>query len=282
MKMDMLRLTGAKTVDFPLAGTDGSGPFVCKSAEGLGPPDVTVKMTRTVSERALYQGKTPSFRQVVILVGLQPDWNVGQTPEELRTQLYSLLTPKYGKFVRLEILYQGVVQAYAQGHVSRIVPAFFTKDPAAQITLDCDFAYFLKPAYITQEPPQVTVGGLRGFDVENEGDAPSGFVLDVILRANVGSGLYLTDDDPQGQRIQIEGVTWNSGDRLLIDTRAGTRGIWRGPNGGALVSVLNNMNAFVSDWMQLYGGTNRLILNTTAFDWNAPYKFTHQPAYWGV
>lgn len=282
MKMNMLRFIGAQSVDFPLLGAEESGPFVLKSAEGLGPPEVTVRLARTVLEKAVYQGKSANLRQITILVGLQPNWDVGQTAEELRTTLYSLLTPRYGQMVRAEIVYNGAVQGYAQGHISKLEAAMFTKDPAVQITLDCDYAYFLNPNTIVQEPVQSTVNGIRAFEVVNDGTAPSGFVMGVILRANVGTTLYLSDGDPRGMKLQVDGINWIAGDRFVVDTRPGSRGVWRGPQGGALVSALNNLNGAVSEWVYLYGGNNQLQINTTAFDWDPAYKFSHQPAYWGV
>lgn len=282
MKMDLLRLIGATSVDLPILGADPSGPFVLKSAEGLGPVDVTVRMGRTVLEKALYQGKSPGLRQIIVLVGLQPNWDVGQTAEELRGVLYGLLTPRYGQMVRAEIVHNGVVQAFAQGQVSKLEPALFTKDPAVLITMECDYGYLLGPQTVQQTPVQRTVGGIRAFDVENDGDAPTGFKMGVILRANVGNSLMLSDENPLGQKLQIDGINWVSGDRFVVDTRPGSRGVWRGPGGGALVSALNNMNAAVSEWIHLYGGDNTLLLNTTAFDWDPTFNFSHQPAYWGV
>lgn len=282
MKMSMLRLVGANNVDLPILGADPSGPFVLKGAEGLGPPEITVKMARTVLEKALYQGKSAALRQIIALVGLQPNWDEGQTAEELRKQLYSLLTPRYGQMVRAEILNDGIVQGYAQGQISKMEPAIFTKDPAVQITLDCDYAYLLGPSTVSQQPVQRTVGGIRAFDVVNDGDAPAGFVAGFILRANVGTSLVLKDEDPLGQRLQIDGINWLAGDRFVVDTRAGSRGVYRGAQGAPISTCLSNLNGAVSEWLQLYGGNNTLTLNTTAFDWDPGYNFYHQPAYWGV
>ena len=83
MTMEMIRLIGASSVEFPILGAEASGPFVLKSADGLGPPKVGVRMAKTVLEKAIYLGKSPDLRQIVCLVGLQPNWDVGQTPQEL-------------------------------------------------------------------------------------------------------------------------------------------------------------------------------------------------------
>lgn len=282
MKMNMLRFIGAQTVDLPLLGEAVSGPFVLKGTEGLGPTDITVMFGKTVLDKGLYQGKSAALRQVTALVGLQPNWDTGQTAEELRTILYSLLTPRYGQMVRMEVLYNGVVQAYAEGQIGKMEPALHTKDPAVQIVLECDYPYLLGPDTVAQQPVQRDVGGIRAFDVLNNGTAPAGFQMGLILRANVGTSLILSDEDPRGQKLQIDGLNWVSGDRFVVDTRAGSRGVWRGPGGGALVPVLNNLNGAVSEWIQLYGGDNALQINTAAFDWDPAFNFTHQPAFWGV
>ena len=206
--MNLLRFVGASNVDFPILGADPSGPFVLKSAEGLGPPEITVRMARTVREKAIYQGKSAALRQISVIIGLQPDWNIGQTAEELRSQLYSLLTPRYGKMIRAEIVYNGAVQGFAQGQLSRLEPVLFTKDPAVQIVLDCDYAYFLHPSTVVQEPVQSIVNNIRAFDVVNSGTAPTGFKMGVVLRANVGTSLILSDEDPSGQMIEIDGINW--------------------------------------------------------------------------
>lgn len=282
MKMDKLRFIGASSVDLPLMGATPSGPFVLKGAEGLGPPEISVRMARTVLEKAVYQGKSASLRQIIAVAGLQPNWDIGQTAEELRTQLYSLLSPKNGSMVRAEIISAGVVQGYAQGQLSKFETALFTQDPAVQIVLDCDYPYFLHPTTITQQPAPSLVNGALEFEVANVGTAPSGFRAGFVLGANVGTTLAMSGENPFGPRFQIDGINWVTGDRFVIDTRAGSRGVWRGPAGGALVSVLNNMNAQVSEWLQLHGGNNKLRLGTTAFSWDSAYKFQHQPAYWGV
>lgn len=282
MKMDMLRFIGAQTVDFPLMGADPSGPFVFKSAEGLGPPEIVVRMGRTVLEKAIYQGKSAALRQMVVLVGLQPNWDEGQTAEELRTQLYSLLTPKYGALVQAQVRYGGALQAFAQGHISSLVPALFTKDPAVQITLDCDYPYLLAPNELDLEPVRRTVGGVRVFDVTNAGTAPSGFRAGFVLGADVDDSLVLSDSGAGGQKIQIDGIDWKAGDTFIVDTRPGTRGVWRRNQGAAQLSVLSNLNFPVSQWFGLYSGLNTIKLNVTDFEWDTTIKFIYQPAYWGV
>lgn len=282
MKMNMVRLVGAKNVDFLLSDVDSSRPFVLKSAEGFGPPEITVQMAKTVLERGSYQGRSAALRQIVLLVGLQPDWNRGQTPEELRAILYPLVYPPGDQMVKVQIFHQGAQQAFAQGYISKLELALFTKDPAVQITIDCDSPYFLSPTSVKLAPVPYLKAGQLAFDVPNKGTAPSGFKMGLTLRNYVGSPLILSDTANNGGRIQLDGVSWEAGDRFVVDTRPGSRGVWHGPGGGALKSVLNNINPKTSSWLQLVNDVNVLSINTLAFDWDTDFAFSYQPAYLGV
>ena len=287
MKMDALRISlGGRVVDFPLLGSALPGPFVLKSVEGLGPPEVTVQMSKTVSDKAAYQGKTTALRQIAAVIGLKPNWDEGQTPEQLRTQLYALLTPRYNEMVQVQVMWQGAVQGYAQGQIQRLEAALFSKDPAVLIAINCDHPYFLAKDPIRHEPAlrMNAQGTAAVFDVDNVGTAPSGFRMGLVLGAtNTDSLMLINDGNAFGKSIIISGIAWQAGDRLVIDTRSGSRGIWRGPAGGALVPVIGNLIGGYSEWLQLYYGLNTITVSTTAlFDWDDAYQFEHQPAYWGV
>lgn len=282
MKFTKLRLVGATDVDLPIVGADPSGAFVLKSADGLGPTEVGVSIAETTQEGGLYQGRKAQNRQVVMRVGLQPEWDIGQTPEELRTDLYGLLTPKFGQLVRMEVVdVSDDVLAKAQGHLSKMEVALFSETPEVQITLDCDHPYLLAPVLKYQIPAEVVVADQTILDVVNEGTAPSGFTMGITFTAPTAVAIQIADDDPFGERMDISG-SWAAGDTLIVDTRSGTRGIWKIPSGGSVpASILDNLSG-LSTWLQLHGGLNKIRVNNTSFDWHLVTGFGHTPAYWGV
>jgi hypothetical protein len=130
--------------------------------------------------------------------------------------------------------------------------------------------------------PAETVSGTQTLlDVANSGTAPSGFVMGVTFTAPAASPIQISDENSTGAYISVAG-TWAAGDTLKVDTRGGSRGVWKIPAGGSVpISVLNDLSAG-STWLELHGGVNRLRLNKTAFDWYVPIGFSHTPAYWGV
>lgn len=282
MKMDGLRIVGGGSVDLPLLSSDVPGPFALRSAEGLGPTEVTVRMSRRGQEISAYHGKTSATRQITALVSLMPDWYAGQTPEELRTELYSLMNPRYGQMLRCEIMYEGEVQGYVEGQISKFETALFAKDPAVLIVIDCNYPYILAPESITTAPSTYSVGGIRGFEVYNEGTAPSGFIMGFSLTTTKTGTLILADENPLGQKMHFEGPTWTAGSRIIIDTRPGSRGAWIYTAPETKLSLLPFIKADISQWLQLHYGSNHLTINASGFNWDSEHQFTHHPEYLGV
>lgn len=282
MKFTKLRLVGATTVDLPLFGEDALGPYVLKNSDGLGPPDIVVSIGATQQEGGIYQGKKAANRQAVMLIGLQPEWDIGQTSADLRTELYGLLTPRFGKLIQMEVWNDTTLIAKAEGHFSKFEAAIFSKDPAVQLTLDCTHPYLQSPNLLFQVPNEGVASGKTWFEVQNAGTAPSGFMMSLNITTGFTGALTINDDGgPTGEKLTVTRA-WSAGDKFTLDTRPGSRGVWRTPSGtSAAQSILNDLDGDTSTWLQLYGGLNKLWINNLNFDWVAP-GFGHTPAYWGV
>jgi hypothetical protein len=282
MNWNKLRLVGAASIDLPIFGADPEGPFILKGVDGLGPPERDVKIARTVQEGGYRQGTRTQNRQVVHRVGLQPDWDTGQTSADLRNMMYGLLTPPANQSVKLQVMLGSTILAQTEGDISTFETALFSKDPEVQITLDCDYPYLRKPAITYQIPAKSLVSGKTAVDISNDGTAPAGFWMKIVLQSNHSGSLVISDDTAGGEVLELNGP-WNAGDILTVDTRAGQRGVWRQPAGagsGGNVSILGRMTG-VSRWLQLHGLANRLLINNTAFDFSGN-GFGHTVAYWGV
>lgn len=278
MKWDTLRFVGLNNVDLPVLGMDPSGPFILKGVEGLDPPPVDVKFIRVRGQRAVRQPKEPQPRQIVALVGLQPDWNTGQSSSDLRETLYGLLTPKYGEMMKACVLLDGVVIAEAQGDVSNIDASIFAKDPEVQVTLDCDYAYLTGPSDVYQTPARSEDGGTTSITIENDGTAPAGFSMQIVFATAHSGTLQILEQSAFGARMNIEGP-FAAGEKLLVNTIPGSRTVQLTPAGSNVgTSILNRMSG---DWLMLHGGDNVLRINNIGFTWGLG-PFRHRPAYWGV
>jgi hypothetical protein len=172
------------------------------------------------------------------------------------------------------------VLAQAQGDISRFEAALFSKDPEVQITVDCDYPYFVSPTVQSQIPVKSLVSGKTAIDIENDGTAPAGFWISFTLQSAQAGSLKISDDSANGQTMTINGP-WEAGDTLTLDTRDGQKSVLKTPSGSTVpVSIIGRFTGS-SPWMKLHGGANRLLINNTAFDF-AGAGFQHTPTYWGV
>lgn len=280
MKVNKIRLAAGRNVDLPIVGADPSGPFVLKGADGLGPAEKDIRLAESILEGATFQGMRTHNRQVVLRVGLQPNWDTGQTAAELRDMLYSLLAPRFGRPLRHELFWFDTLQAYAEGYISKMEPAIFTSDPEVNVTIDCTHPYFKAPVDQIQQPVRTLVEGKSSFIVENDGTARTGFWLGITLQSPQTEPLSVSDEAADGEKFEVGG-TWAAGDTLVLNTRAGERSIFKIPSGSTgPVSVLNDITKN-SVWLQLYEGDNQLRVNNTAFDWYS-LGFVHRPEYEGI
>jgi hypothetical protein len=283
MKYTKLRLVGPTNIDLPLRGLDPMGPFVLKSADGLGPTKVDVFIAnRGSAPGGVYQNRRPQLRFVTLEVGLQPSWNVGQTSDDLRDMLYGLLAPENGTFVTLQIMDGDVVLAEAEGHLSGLEPNLFTKDPQVQITLDCTHPYFKAPGFGSVQTPVLTKDSLYTyFTIDNPGTATAGFFMAIKFGAPHSATLQLLETVNMPRFMSIN-YPFATGDVLSIDTRDESRAVSVTPGGsGAAVSILDSLSSG-SPWLQLHGGANQFKINDPSITWSPFLPVVVRPMFLGV
>lgn len=274
MKITKIRAVGPTITDFPLEHAEPEGPYLLKGVDGLNPVDVTLLRNG---------GKATATRQVVLLVGLQPDYNMGQTSEELRTELYGLLTP-HGKSVpELHFMEDASVRAYVQGNVVKMEAGLFSADPEVQITVECigtTRSYLMGPNLMTDEP-SIPGGVPVVVEIDNPGTAPSGFKLSIEFEnaVDLSDGVTITDNIAEGQWMKMN-KAFAAGERLIIDTREGSRGVWSVNAGSSAKIVRLNQFDYDSDWMTFHNGINYLNIDAE-FTWYES-GIQWRPAYQGV
>lgn len=270
MKFTKIRLIGLVPVDLPVVHAKPSDQFTLKDADGLGPPEVDVSIASTLNTGGVYQGRRPQSRQPVFRIGLNPDYRAGQTVGDLRNELYGMLTPGYPDVVQVQIMNDDTIVAVAEGYVKNLTISPFSKDPEAQLTIDCLQPYLEAPDDLYVEP-----GGTKAAPVlTNAGSAPTGFHMELNLTADMPSLVLF--DALNVNKMQFD-YAFKAGDKLAFDTRPGSRGVWLTRD----LLTTNIIYAFSADstWFLLYGGDNTFHTNSQAFTWGDVY---YRPKYWGI
>lgn len=268
MRFTKIRYNGLTVVDFPIIGAKPQDLYICKGVEGLGPPEIQVSLSNTLNAGGFYQGRRALNKQLVALIGLNPNHALGQTSADLRTDLYGLLSPASDDSITVQFVDDEDVVAYIVGYVAKMEINPFTDTPEVQVTTDCDSPYFKAPEELFIEPASKTDP-----EIENVGTAPAGFHMEVLFTAPE-SGWSLTHIS--GRKMEID-YEFLSGDLLTIDTRPGSREI-----SVVRSSVKSNIiYALTEDsvWFMLHGGVNIFSTSSSAFDWGDVF---FQPQFWGI
>ena len=267
MYFTKIRLNGLTVVDLPIVDAKPSDIYILKNAMGLGPPEVDVSIMNTLNAGGFYQGRRPQPREVVLHVGLNPDYGIYQTVSDLRKSLYGMLTPGAIDNVKIELMNQETSLVYTTGYVTKLEIAPFSQTPEVQITFRCLQQYLFAPAYLYLELESTSQPVIT-----NIGTAPAGFHMEVIFSAAV-SEWTLTDSVGKIMRVQYP---FAIGEKLILDTRPGDRGIWK--NAGTVTNIIYALSAD-STWHMLHGGDNIFTTSSPGFTWGDVY---YLPQYWGI
>lgn len=257
---------------FPLDDGTFTAPYVVRKIDGLDPPPVTVFVGDSLYEGGYDQGSRPSNREIVIMLGLQPNYGIGETPSDLRDALYSLLTPKLNYLVTFALLDDNDnVVATTAGRIKAFDAALFEKDGVIQITLPCLSPYFTKDLYEHPSPGTMLKNPIT---IDNTGNAPTGFDLTLTLTAAMSS-FSLTNGNAS-EKILIT-YSFTIADEIHINTRAGSRTLTV-KRAGVTSSLLPYLSTD-SSYIQLHGGSNTLTPSSSSFNINA---LSYYPRFWGA
>lgn len=265
MKFTKIRLnTGAINVDLPIVGASPSDTYILKAADGLGPTEQNVAILNGV-----YQGRRPSPREIVMRIGLNPNYGINQTPTELRDTLYSLLAARPGDSLKVQLMDGGTISSQAEGQADKIEIVPFAPDPEVQLTVACLDANLKFPSELTIIPTTKAV-----VPVDYVGTAPVGFKMQIIF-TGVSRGFTIVADD--GTFMEFD-HTFNEGDLLILDTREGSREIT------VLEGSFDDYNCMGdltqdSGWIKFFEGINHLRMSSSAYNW---VELVYQPEFMGV
>lgn len=166
-------------VSVPLlpVSTEGlsADPIQIRNIDGLGPVDANIGTSPFGSvDGESYSGSSVGKRNIVLTLGLNPDWKV-QTIASLRRLLYEYFMPKQA--VILRFFSDDMPTVDIRGYAETMEPNIFSEDPELQISIICPL-----PDFVAVEETVVasTVGdGSVLTPIKYLGTVPTGFVLQV-------------------------------------------------------------------------------------------------------
>jgi hypothetical protein len=265
MNFDRMRLVGLNTVDLPIVGLTMSDEFILKGVDGLGPTPYDVSI-----HKGYLQNWSPQDRSISAVIGLNPDYSLGNVPADLRSYLYGILV---GEMV-IEFLLGETVVFQTTGVVETIETPIFTKEPVAQVTFLCTSPYLEAP-----DPVEPSLVGLSKTapTITNTGTAPTGFYMKIQFTDAQSSWSLVRADESEG--IFLDDLAIIANDILEFNTEENSRYIrFTRPGTGLVTNLLSNLSSG-STWMQLARGLNSFETSDDGFDW---LELSYTPKFVGV
>lgn len=238
-------------------------PIQVRNIDGLEPVKATIISTPFATGKGvLYQGSSVPERNIVLTLGLNPDW-VDQTMSSLRHLLYRYLLPE--AWCKLRFFSDDMPVVDIEGYVESLQPNIFSQDPEIQCSIICP-----KPDFI--EVDATIFDGVVGdapIDFEYYGTVPTGIELRVdgssALPAYTGTlSVINTGGDEIPQTFTINPVTINALKSFKLTTILHKKRAMNFALGDTTLTNLLQAVQAPRQWPQVTpGGTNTFQVTAT-------------------
>lgn len=268
MYFTKLRLSGLYDIDLPKVGALPTDPYLLESLS-MGPVERDVPITSSVNQGGVVGKIKPHNLEPVVLIGLNPRFNLGETAADLRTKIYGLISPGVQDYITIQLMKNDLVVARVIGYVKKCEVVPFDREPRVQVTIACPESYLEAPAPIFEE---VSVSNTQV--VNYEGTATTGIVFQTSFSSDLSTAFFT---DLHSGRVMDFDYDFLAGDILDIDTRPGSRLITR-TRGLETIDIIGALKSN-SSWFTLRPGVNSYVQsNPGKMDW---VSFSYTPRYWG-
>jgi hypothetical protein len=232
-------------------------PVQIRNIEGLGPvkADITTQPFAT-GKGELYQGSSVGKRNIVMTLGLNPNW-VDQTIASLRRLLYRYLLPE--AWVKLRFFSDDMPTVDIEGRVESFEPNIFSQDPELQISVICPKPDFIEPDATFYYG--VVDDGTAELEFEYGGDTATGFEVRVQHSADnidyTGPIHISTQREPEAiQLLTVDPVTIDAAHHFKLSTILNNKRVQKVANADGAVTNLLMYMTDDSVWPEIKPGTN--------------------------
>ncbi len=254
-------------------------PYNVKSIIGLDADEITSKFygVSYLSNEKHYD-LSLTKRDVVIQIGLNPNFRLGKTYSDLRDDLYKLISSSRTGSIRLQFNNGDNTVAAISGFVTKFEAPNFTKTPEVQLTVNCS-----DPMLKALDEVNVDVTDLDPFFttiVDDESTSPHGFRFGVIFSESiVDFSIQDTFVPNWAFEVNLTGSplgSFVSGDELHFSSENNNRYLYL-VRGFDIIHLVDRIIP-TSVWPIVFPGENTFICSDFV-SWD---HITYYPTYWGV
>jgi len=243
-----------------------------RDVQGLGPVKANVNTTPLGSmDGESYTGSLVPKRNIVLTIGLNPDWDVWSM-EELRGLLDLYFMPKQP--TRLIFRRDDKPDAEIYGIVEGLEPNIFSKDVEVQVSIICP-----DPDFVAVNPTIITgiaQASATPVEVEYNGSLKTGFTLNVTYQSGASpTSVVVQLGDPIENHFQVAAPI-TSTKYFAMCSRPGNKYVQNVELGtGVITNLLSAVTIKQgSEWPMLEPGTNEFLVDTDVGiqDWELSFS----------
>ena len=260
-------------------GNPQASGFIIESITGLGSPDASINMdARAIGNGSRFNSSRGNSRNVVFNLVFD---RTTRPIEETRRLCYKIFP--IGKKIDMIFSTKNRV-CKTSGYVETNEPDIFSKSEGVQISVLCEDAYLQGVSENVIEFSGITSAFEFPFDnnslsenlielsniymlqecnVENQGDADTGFVMTIDFKEEV-SNLTISKENEYGA-LSVNDFTFTESSRLVLSTINGRRYILV-ENWGVLYQTVNLLDKMSGSWLMLNRGDNVIKVEGTGLN----------------
>lgn len=214
-----------RRVKFDVLGPDVGNPFVLKGIAGTDAEEIIPMFYGQGSEskEKYYEMKLPP-RELVLRIGLNPNYNLNQRAGDLRDGLLRMISSNRGGLIQIRFNDFAVPKAQISGFITKFVGPITNREPEAQITIRCDDPLF--------KSLDLTNAILSSIDdspftvIDPISTAPHGFKMKLTYTANRTDFVMAPPGGSPDWTFQIN-YDFLAGDELYISSEVNNKYVYR-------------------------------------------------------
>lgn len=252
-----------------------TNPYNVKAIVGLDVDEIVPRYYGASGSSKFYSLSLQK-RELVMKIGLNPDFSDNESYSDLRDNLYKMIASSRTGKLQLQFKMGVNPVAAVSGFVKKFEAPNFEKVQEVQITISCD-----EPMLKALTPVNVTVGGLNPASTTIQDDlstAPHGFTFVMNITAAIAS-LGITDPGDSVWSFILAPIGgFLNGDVLYFSSETNNKYVYI--NRAGAIIFLADVIAPGSVWPILFPGENVFAFtHPTNVAWSL---ISHYPTYWGV
>lgn len=264
---------------FDTDGPNPRNPYKLKGVAGLDADQIIPKFYgQGLVSATNFTSLALEPREVMLRIGIQPDWSIDKSPSELRGNLLKAIAANRTGLIQLRMYENEVAVGVLDGFITKFETPLSNKESEVTITVKCDNPLIRSLNVMSQIVEGLST--LTPLIIDPVSTAPHGFKFKLTFTGGVNPFIIQEPSITPDWKFQID-YTFLAGDELYFSSEENDKYIFR-VRAAETLHLMDKI-AVGSVWPILFPGDNELGIqpDTAAvlFDWDDVYWYeTH----WGI